>query len=164
MKKCTECRGQLEKTTVEAYHFTECGLSSVFLRDVTVYVCKECNEEFVALQSPGPLHDALAAAIAVKRAPLVAEEVCYLRSWLDCDNTEFAKLMGVRPEHASRWASGARPMSSTAERLLRTLVGVKQPGVVSLEALATFDEDTTVPPYSLGRSAAGWESVEIAQA
>jgi len=76
----------------------------------------------------GPLHRAIAHAIAIKPTRLMPKEVRFLRDHLDLGNKEFAELMGVSPEQASRWTSD--PIGVPAERLLR-LIAVMGPDTIA---------------------------------
>jgi DNA-binding transcriptional regulator YiaG len=73
------------------------------------------------------LHRAIAEALARKPAPLIGEEIRYLRKFMGMSSEDFAGYMGVSREHVSRWESGAKVMSPTADRLLRLLIAKVQP-------------------------------------
>ena len=74
--------------------------------------------------------------------------------------TDFAARMGTDAETVSRWATGAAPMGSTADRLLRLMVATIAPkAVYSLDVLATIDRDPAPQPmrFNLGIDRrAGW--------
>jgi DNA-binding transcriptional regulator YiaG len=96
----------------------------------------------------GPLHRAIAQiaqAIAVKPARLVPNEVRFIRDHLALSNKDFAELMGVSAEQASRWMT-EHPSGVPAERFLRMLATLGPDAVKAssdpvddrLEALASF--------------------------
>ena len=164
MKKCTECRSPVTKTLRESYHYDACGLSNVVLRGIPVYVCSKCKTEFVSIPNMQGLHDTLAAAIVGKAGGITADEVRFLRTWLGCDNGEFAALMGVSVGTSSRWASGEKPISSTAENLLRTIVALKGAAGFEVATLAKIDRDLPLTPYSISRRGNSWGQSESAKA
>src|SRR5262245_38491563 len=115
--KCTECGNKMTRSVVD-HVYRESGLDNVILHGVTKYTCESCGAERVQIPHMGPLHRAIAQAIAHKPARLVPAEVRFLRDHLDLSNKEFAALMGVSPEQASRWTS-SEPIGVPAERFLR---------------------------------------------
>lgn len=165
MKKCTECRAPVKESAAESYHYTASGLPNVFLSGISVYKCTECGAEFVQIPHPTKLHAALAKAVAEKPVPLTSDEIRFLRKWLGRSNNDFARLMGVKPEHTSRWVSGALPMPPTAERLLRSVVILQLGSGFSLDDLAEIDEKSNeIPGYALMRDDGGWVPQEVAKA
>ena len=117
--KCTDCGNAMTKS-VGDHLYTESGLDNVLLHDVVTYSCESCGAKRVQLQAVGPLHRAIALAIAEKPARFVPQEVRFLRDHLGLSNKEFAELMGVSPEQASRWST-SEPIGVPAERFLRIL-------------------------------------------
>lgn len=117
--KCTECKATMAKT-VGDHLYTEAGLDNVILHGVAKYDCPSCGASRVAIPAMSQLHRAIAVALAQKPARLVAAEVAFLRDHLELSNKDFAELMGVSPEHASRWTSSAE-INGPAERYLRAL-------------------------------------------
>ncbi len=164
MKKCTECRSPVKKTVRESHAYKACGLPNVVLMGVPAYVCTKCGEEFVSIPNIQGLHDTLAGMIVEKIGAITAEEVGFLRSWLECDNGEFAALMGVTKSQASRWASGAAPISQTAGNLLRAIVALKGSTDFEVDTLAKIDRSQASSPYAVTQIADGWGQSEVAQA
>ena len=56
-----------------------------------------------------------------------APEIRFLRKYLGWSTADFASRMGTARETVSRWESGAVPMGSQADRLLRLLVATAAP-------------------------------------
>jgi putative zinc finger/helix-turn-helix YgiT family protein len=133
--KCTECGNAMTKA-IGDHHYTESGLDNVMLRGVSKYECPSCGSKRVAIPAISQLHRAIALALAQKPARLVSAEVAFLRDYLDLSNRDFADLMGVTPEHTSRWASSAE-ISGPAERFLRTLA-VLGPEVIAKRVRETL--------------------------
>ena len=96
---------------------------------VELRTCPECGEREVAIPRVEMLHRMIARNIIKSQAVLSPEEIRYLRKWLGYSSTDFALVMGVRPETVSRWENtdAAFPMASTADKLLRVLVATREP-------------------------------------
>lgn len=133
--KCTEC-GNATTKSVGDHVYRESGLDNVILRNTTKYTCESCGAVKVQIVAMGPLHRAIAHAIAIKPTRFMPKEVRFLRDHLDLGNKEFAELMGVSPEQASRWTT-SDPIGVPAERLLR-LIAVMGPDAI---AARTADAD-----------------------
>ena len=118
--KCTECGNAMTKS-VGDHVYRESGMDHVILRGVTKYTCETCGAERVSILAIDSLHRTLALAIANKPTRLIPSEVRFLRDYLDLSNKEFAELMGVSPEQASRWTTTDN-VGVPAERFLRVLV------------------------------------------
>ena len=127
--KCTECGNAMTKT-IGDYHYVESGLDNVMLQNVPQYTCESCGAKRVTIGAMGPLHRAIAKSLAEKPARLLPAEVAFLREHLDLSNKEFAELMGVSPEQASRWTS-SEPIGVPAERFLRVLALIGPGGVAA---------------------------------
>ena len=70
-----------------------------------------------------------------------------MRKHLGFSSTEVARHMNVQPETVSRWEKGAAVMSVMADRLLRTMVVLRQP--VRDYTLEDLEEAATREPRPL---------------
>jgi YgiT-type zinc finger domain-containing protein len=121
---CPQC-GRPLAATRDDHVYTESGLGTVILQDVTLLACATCNERLVVIPRLDGLHRAVAAALAGKRAPLMPREVAYLRKYLGWSTTEFARFLVETPETVTRWedaGAAPQPLPPAAERLLRLMV------------------------------------------
>lgn len=118
--KCVMCghEGMQEKTT--DYVYDASGLA-VTLKGVRAWVCDECGEEEVEVQSPGQLEVALAKALLGLPGRLEGAEIRFLRKFLGYSGKDFAKLIGVNPATLSRWEAGKKTMDRGNENTLRLL-------------------------------------------
>lgn len=116
---CPECKNTMTKS-IGDHHYVESGLDNVILQDVTKYECESCGAKHIVILAMSKLHREIARSIAQKPARLVPAEVAFIRDHLDLSNKEFSDLMGVSPEHASRWTSSDQ-IGVPAERFLRIL-------------------------------------------
>jgi transcriptional regulator with XRE-family HTH domain len=110
----------MKKHVVANYRYGMSGLPRLTVHDLVKYDCPSCGKVFVRFPKIGPLHRAIANALAAKSSRLTPFEVRYLRDFLGWSNEEFARRMGVTPYQSSRWMK--QPISNTAERLLRLYV------------------------------------------
>lgn len=117
--KCTECGNAMTKS-IGDHLYTESGLDNVILHGITKYECERCGAKRVVIPAIAQLHRTIARELARKPARLLPAEVAFLRDHLELSNKEFADLMGVSPEHASRWTSSDQ-IGVPAERFLRML-------------------------------------------
>jgi putative zinc finger/helix-turn-helix YgiT family protein len=125
--KCVQCAGTM-KSTRGAHRYTESGLSNVTLLNVELRSCPACGEREVVIPRIEELHRLIARTLAESPASLVPEQIRFLRKWLGWSSSDFALMMGVRPETVSRWeAKTGYQMPATAERLLRLLVANHEP-------------------------------------
>lgn len=178
--KCTEC-GNATTKSVGDHLYLESGLDNVILRNTTKYTCESCGAVKVAIVAMGQLHRAIASLLATKPARLTTKEVRFLRDHLDLNNKEFAELMGVTPEQASRWTT-TDAIGVPAERFLRMLAALGPEAVaarstkeIAAELLETMSEQlgalihamgqlppstaqVAVVPINLRRATSGWKS------
>ena len=117
--RCTNC-GKRMKKTVKDYHYTECGLDNVILKDLTMYVCT-CGEEGPLIPHVNELHKVIALLITKITAPLEGQEIKFLRKEMGLKAKELANILDVSPITISRWETGQADIGSANDRLLRLL-------------------------------------------
>lgn len=143
-RKCEEC-GRTMTGTRQEYHYTECGLSFVTLRNVLVFEC-ECGLRVPEIASIARLHVMIALALLRKRTPLAGEEVRFLRKVAGLSQEELARIMGVHPTRPSKWES--KGITQESDRLLRVfcLLGLGQQltGGTNKEELNAFAANNLV--------------------
>ncbi len=140
MNKCTMCGSKMNKVSDSLLHYTECGLSKVYLKGIFIYQClnKECNEEEITIPNIEELHQLLAENIATKVNKLMPEEIRFLRTYLGFSGVDFADAAGVSPETVSRWEKGTVNMKEVSERFLRVLILSKAGPFRNYEVLKGF--------------------------
>ncbi|MGM0574104.1 MAG: type II TA system antitoxin MqsA family protein [Myxococcota bacterium] len=155
--KCSNCGSeQLERTEGEHRLL---GLESVRLVGVPMLVCRHCGE---IAQKRVPdmreLQKVVTNALVRKRGRLTAAEFRWLRKRLRLKGAELARLMGVTPPTVSRWETGATPISSFGDRLLRTIVAQQGAALLfDLQDLADIVDDETEPlSLTLEHTPIGW--------
>ncbi len=101
------------------YHFTDSGLSNVYLAGIRYFVCKKCDKQAAQIPAVKELMREIARAIVEKEAPLGGPEIRFLRKRLGKTSADFARIVGVVPEQVSRWENGANPPEKSADKLIR---------------------------------------------
>lgn len=125
--KCVMCGSKMTADKAGLFHYTDSGLSKVYLKGIQIQKCSnsECEEEEVAIPNIEELHELLAEKVARQESVLLPEEIRFLRTHLGFSGADFAGVMGVSPETVSRWEKGTVNMKEASERLLRVLVLTK---------------------------------------
>lgn len=157
---CDQCGGPMN-TTRENFLYTASGLANVTLVGVQVTRCPKCGAFEVEIPKIEELHRTIARAVVKKSAPLVPDEIRFLRKWMGWSGVDFAAHTGVTPETVSRWENGNLKMGAAADRLLRLMVVTRAPvEEYSLELLMEIDEAVSAP-FRLGveADAKGWHPV-----
>ena len=119
--KCMNCGATL-RSTRENYRDREMGLSNVVLNNIEIRRCPDCGEEEVVIPAVRRLHKAVALFLIEKPTRLNAEEIRFLRTYLNWASAEFAANFGVEVATVSRWEHGKLNMSPQADRLLRLAI------------------------------------------
>ncbi len=134
------CGSKLKEVQDPLYHYTECGLSKVFLKGIVIHECtnQECKDEEVTIPNIEELHQLLAEKIASQANKISSEEIRFLRTHLGFSGIDFAKSIGVSPETVSRWEKGTVNMKEASERFLRVLILTKFGPFRNYEDLKVF--------------------------
>lgn len=136
-RKCLNCGARMTARR-ERYHYKASGLDNVYLEGVKVARCMECGEHEVEIPAIEALHRGIAWALVEKKPRLAPKEILFLRKYLGLLGKDFADHMGTRPETVSRWENGSAQMGAVADRLLRTMVIIREPMKdYAIEALKT---------------------------
>jgi DNA-binding XRE family transcriptional regulator len=118
MKRCIECRGQLQQSTTEQ-RIEVAGVA--FVAELPALVCKSCTEFFVN----GPDLERFDLAVASwlsshgHRSP---DAFRFTRKALGLRATDLAQLVQVTPETISHWENGHRAIDVGVFALLGELV------------------------------------------
>jgi putative zinc finger/helix-turn-helix YgiT family protein len=135
--KCHECGAALveRKATPEnPYRYTISGLKDVFLCGISLYRCPTCDTESPVIPRIAELHRVISTALVQKASALRGEEVRFLRKNAGFKATDFAGLLGVGPEHLSRFENGKiANLGESADKLARA---------ISMAQIARENEET----------------------
>ena len=105
---CDHCGKAKLKAQTKPYHYTECGLLGVFLRNVQWSECPACHARAATLPRAGQLHRYIAWRVVTKSTMLTAEEIVFLRKMLRKNQKQLAELLGLSQVVLNRWETGAR--------------------------------------------------------
>lgn len=142
--KCIEC-GSAMTESLESHDYGSCGLP-VRLHGVIIRRCPSCGEEEVAIPRMEELHRLIARAVIHKPSGLSGAEVRFLRKWLGHSGRDLAAIMGVTPETVSRWETGAIPLGTTADRLLRMIAASCEPReTYDVEQMKALQSEPSAP-------------------
>lgn len=160
MNKCIMCASKMNKVQESSFHYTDCGLSKVYLKGIVVHKCtnKECGEEEIIIPNMEELHQLLAEKVASQVNKLLPEEIRFLRTHLGFSGVDFAQAIGVSAETVSRWEKGSVNMKEASERFLRVLILSKVgpfKNYVDLKDFASKSSKTT-PKHYFKRDHSHW--------
>jgi YgiT-type zinc finger domain-containing protein len=149
--RCHNCGATMEGRK-GSYTYTECGLDSVVLKDITVFHCKNCNALIPEIPAAGVLHRVIALRLLKKQSLLTGREIRFLRQLFGYSVSDFVELMGVKNKTVvSRWENGyhGKQVDRTMrllffQRLLAESAAVDQPLLrnVTADQLITAIEST----------------------
>lgn len=122
-RRCLDCSRQM-RGREQAYHYTECGLSSVKLLNIVVFEC-ECGARVPVIPSIRGLHFMIALKLLRKRSLLAGEEIRFLRKMGGMSQGELAKIMGVDKTRPSKWESAGGSIGGESDRFLRSICFLK---------------------------------------
>lgn len=144
---------------MKTYHYTECGLPNVYLRNGFSIEPSDYGET-VSIHDADGLHRAIGRRLALVQPTLNGREVRYLRKELDLSQTELAVLLGIGETSVRGWENDRTPIGRAAERLLRILylegvgerVGVRE----VVERLAGRAGESVEQVVELEEGEGGW--------
>lgn len=102
------------------YHYTECGLSNVYLKNGVV-VEEIDGEEYTSIDDMNGLHKTIAQVIVDNNAPLTHEEFKFLRVELNLSQKVLANRFGVSEQTIARYEKKTSSIPRTTDAALRSL-------------------------------------------
>ncbi len=106
------------------YKYTECGLSSVTIKDILVYRCTNCTAVVPEIPAAGVLHRVIALRLLGKKTLLAGSEIKFLRKLCGYSVNEFAEMVGSgKKSVVSRWEKEG--CGKGTDKLIRMLVMAK---------------------------------------
>lgn len=102
------------------YHYTESGLSNVFLKNgYSVEVIDD--DEYVSIDDLNGLHRILGISVAGKATPLTHEQFKFLRIELNLSQRMLGNRFGVSEQTIARYEKGQSDIRRTTDAALRSL-------------------------------------------
>lgn len=122
--RCLDCGTRMRARRNQTVPYPESGIPDLWLRGITVYRCRKCGAELPEFPNPRHLHRGIADWLAQKLFPLTGPEFRFLRKQMALSAREVAEIVGVRRESVTRWETGAEPIGTPSDRLIRLVYGV----------------------------------------
>lgn len=110
-----------KSTLAEPYHYIESGLPNVYLVNVDVYGCKQCEIEVASIPHPRGLHLLIVTDILEKPSAMTGDELRFIRKTLMMPPKEFADLLAVEPQTILDWQN-AKSLDKQNDSLVRFVV------------------------------------------
>jgi len=125
-RRCGEC-GKAMVGRIENYHYTECGLQTVTLKNILVFHC-ECGAIIARIPAMAGLHRAITLSLICKDSLLAGEEVRFLRKMAGLTGVELSNALGIHKATLSKWETGTRGITKNSDGSLRLIcfVGMVQ--------------------------------------
>ena len=111
-------RKEFLATEKKPFHFTDSGLSNVYLVGVRYFVC-ECGKPVAEIPAIKQLLSLIARDLVEKPKALAPEEIRFLRKRLGKKQSDFAREIGVRVETLSRFENGQTRANERTDKLIR---------------------------------------------
>ena len=134
-----------KKTSLEArYHYTECGLDYIYLRN-GYDVVKTTQGLKLHIHNVEGLHRAIGEMLVSDKKHLDGNEFRFLRHELNMTQLNLSALLGVDVQTVANWEKGKiKDVPGPAQRVIRLLYSEKMDGNQEicgpLEKLAELDE------------------------
>jgi transcriptional regulator with XRE-family HTH domain len=119
IRKCEECGGIMEGRR-ENYHYTECGLQSVRLKNILVFHCG-CGAMTARIPFAAWLHRAILFDLIQKKSLLSGEEIKFLRKMAGLNGVELSEALGIHKTTLSKWENNARRITKNSDAALRLM-------------------------------------------
>lgn len=151
--------------TAECYHYTECGLKSIYLvgGHEIVESPTGCH---VTIKDIDGLHKVIGQCLIYNKKDLDGDEIRFLRHELGLSQTLLANLLDVSEQAINRWERGKSNINKPAEALIRVLYAehIKDKGGIKrmLRRIVDLEDQADETLTLRKRSGQKWESSEHA--
>lgn len=103
-----------------AYHYTECGLDNIFLKNGFNFI-ETPRGKSVSIKDVDGLHKAIGIFLVANKRDFIGKEVRFLRHSMLMSQYTLATLLGMTEQAVRRWESGKVNIPKPSESLLRLL-------------------------------------------
>ena len=142
------------------YHYTECGLSNVFLIN-GFFVEKIDGEEYTSIDDMNGLHRAIAQIVVDSNTPLSHEEFKFLRIELNVSQKMLGTRFGVSEQTIARYEKKSSAIPRTTDAALRSLymeiLDKNNPGSYFLDLLSDVEAMSAAKEIRLEEIKEHWE-------
>lgn len=116
------------------YHYTECGLDNVVIRNVSFRSEDHDGEQVVHIPAIGMLHKAIAQGRVNQPGTLTGPEIRFLRTEMGMTQSELAELVHRDTQSVGRWERNETALEPPIDILVRQLAAER----LELELENTF--------------------------
>ncbi|MBD8651461.1 helix-turn-helix domain-containing protein [Rhizobium sp. CFBP 13726] len=117
------------------HHYTECGLTNVFIAGIEVQVDDD-GDEVITIPAVNELHMVIADGIVRHEKGITGEELRFLRTEMGLTQAELAGFVNRDKQSVGRWERGEVEIDSLAETMIRRLaiekLGLTNAGIEEL--------------------------------
>lgn len=140
------------------YHFTECGLDNIYLRNGFDEV-ETAEGRAVGIHALEQLHRVIAEGIVNKAGFLTGKELRFLRIELDLSQKALGDLMGKSDQMVAKWEKGESAIPILADKAVRDLYmeSIGKGAIAGLlKELSQLDRQYHELKYELEETREGW--------
>lgn len=111
-------------TYEEPFHFVDSGLPNVYLIGIKYFVCEKCGEIVAEIPAIKQLMTVIARDLVESNSSLTSDEARFLRKRLGKKASDFAKELGITPDHLSRLENDRLTIPESLDKLIRLVYAV----------------------------------------
>lgn len=119
--KCDYCGKDTQIRKIQKYQYKGVGLDNVFLDNIEVRFCSDCDLQSPIIPKILKLHNTIGFAIVCKNSLLTGAEIQFLRKNLRMKSQDWARLLRSKKETVSRWENDSQAISPQSDLLIRYL-------------------------------------------
>lgn len=164
MNKDREFKSLTDKVGDMGYHYSECGLDNVFLKNGYEIVESKYGDA-IKIEDREGLHKVIGMDLASKNSKLDSREFRYLRIELDLSQDSLGKLFGVNESTVRNWEKERTSIPDGADALIRMLYSEKCRGNITLtETLERLckAQNALTEQIVIGKTRKGWSVKDAA--
>lgn len=117
--KCYLCKNETQIKVVEKYQYKESGLNNVYLKNIEVRSCENCDLTSPLIPKIIRLHNTIARAIVCKKTLLLGEEIRFLRKNLRLKAQDWASCLRKDAATVSRAEKDGNVLNKDLDLLIR---------------------------------------------
>ncbi len=125
---------EINLMTGNDYHYTECGLDNVIIRNANFVPKDDEGEQVIGIPSIRLLHKAIAEGRINQPGTLTGPEVRFLRTEMGMTQSEMAELVHRDTQSVGRWERSETPLEPPIDILIRQLAAER----LELKLVDTF--------------------------
>tara|TARA_R110002012_G_C11668680_1_gene612842 strand:+ start:5901 stop:6440 length:540 start_codon:yes stop_codon:yes gene_type:complete len=132
---CPICESNSIRREIEVVQLDNLGLNKVFLKNVPVIYCNDCEHVSKSLPKQKLIKKELAESLCKLQRPLTGAEFTFLKNHLNYTGVKLAKILGATNVSISRWEKEEHAINSQADRALRALVLAKYNRTIQIDKI-----------------------------